>query len=77
MAEAGGEAELVGGATSFVSNSCDRKLDVDPKAGRVLIFQHRGLYHAGDEVVEGTKYTMRAEVMYELIEKSQWSPVEA
>lgn len=77
VAEVGAEAELVGGATSFVSNGGDRKLNVDPKAGRVLIFQHRGLYHAGDDVVEGTKYTMRAEVMYELIEKSQWSPVES
>lgn len=68
VAEAGEEAELVGGATSFVSNYGSRKVDVDPKAGRVLIFQHRGLNHAGDDVVEGIKYTMRAEIMYELVE---------
>lgn len=71
MAEAGEEAELVGGATSFVSNHGSRKVDVDPKAGRALIFQHRGLYHAGDDVVEGTKYTMRTEIMYELIKQEE------
>lgn len=65
--EAGAEAGLVGGATSFLSSDAKRKIDVDPKAGRVLIFQHRGLYHAGDDVVSGTKYTMRSEIMYEMI----------
>ncbi|CAN8106136.1 unnamed protein product [Discula destructiva] len=67
VAEAGEEAELVGGATSFVSGDAKRKMNVDPKAGRVLIFQHRGLSHAGDDVVRGTKYTMRAEIMHEMI----------
>ncbi|KAF3760592.1 hypothetical protein M406DRAFT_342808 [Cryphonectria parasitica EP155] len=67
VAEAGEDAELVGGATSFVSNYGSRKVDVDPKAGRVLIFQQRLLTHAGDDVVEGIKYTMRAEIMYELV----------
>lgn len=67
VAEAGNTAELVGGATSFVSSDAKRKINVDPKAGRILIFQHRGLYHAGDDVVKGTKYTMRAEIMYEKI----------
>lgn len=78
VAEAGEEAELVGGATSFVSSDGSRKTDVDPKAGRVLIFQQQGLYHAGDDVVEGTKYTMRTEIMYELIrpEKPKVEPVE-
>ncbi|KAI1081498.1 hypothetical protein F5B20DRAFT_536226 [Whalleya microplaca] len=60
----GGEADLVGGATSFLSSDEKRKLDVDPKAGRVLIFQHRRLYHSGDDVKEGTKYTMRTDIMY-------------
>ncbi|KAK5652932.1 hypothetical protein OQA88_9411 [Cercophora sp. LCS_1] len=60
-------AELVGGATSFLSHDLDRKVDVNPKAGRVLIFQHEGLYHSGDDVVKGTKYTMRTDIMYELI----------
>lgn len=58
--------ELVGGATCFLSNDEKRKIDVDPRAGRVLIFQHRRLYHSGDDVLAGTKYTMRCEIMYKL-----------
>ena len=61
------EAELVGGATSFLSDDEERKIDVNPKAGRVLIFQHHGLYHSGDDVLAGTKYTMRTDIMYELM----------
>lgn len=71
VAEAGESAELVGGATSFLSASADRKVDVDPKAGRVLIFQHRRLFHCGDDVVKGTKYTMRTDIMYELIRRRE------
>lgn len=62
--EVGRGAELVGGATSFLSSDEKRKLDVNPKAGRVLIFQHRRLYHSGDDVKEGIKYTMRTDIMY-------------
>lgn len=68
VAEAGeGNAELVGGATSFLSSNDQRKVDVDPKAGRVLIFQHSGLNHSGDRVTKGVKYTMRTEIMYEKV----------
>lgn len=42
------------------------RLDVDPKAGRVLVFQHRRLLHSGDTVAAGTKYTMRSDLLYEL-----------
>jgi hypothetical protein len=38
---------------------------VDPRIGRVLIFQHRRLLHSGDEVTAGIKYTMRSDVMFE------------
>jgi len=44
------------------------RLDVEPKNGRVLIFQHRGMLHAGDEVSAGIKLTMRTDIMYENIE---------
>lgn len=71
VAEAGEEADLVGGATSFLSNDGKKKVDVDPKAGRVLLFQHRRLYHAGDDVVKGTKYTMRTDILYELIKPEE------
>jgi hypothetical protein len=47
-----------------------RRLDVDPKAGRVLIFQHRGLLHSGDEVLEGVKYTMRSDLLFEFDKES-------
>lgn len=76
MAEAGKSAELVGGATTFLSGDSDRRVDVDPKAGRVLIFQHRRLFHCGDDVVKGTKYTMRTDIMYELIRRKETEEVE-
>ncbi|KAI2466429.1 hypothetical protein F4781DRAFT_353329 [Annulohypoxylon bovei var. microspora] len=62
--EVGEKSELVGGATSFLSPNQERRVDVDPKAGRILIFQHRRLYHSGDDVKAGTKYTMRTDIMY-------------
>lgn len=42
------------------------RIDVVPKAGRVLLFQHRFLIHSGDDVVKGTKYTLRTDIMYAL-----------
>jgi hypothetical protein len=50
-------AELLrGGATTFHSTrKGDKRMDVDPKAGRVLIFQHNRLLHSGDDVKAGIK----------------------
>ena len=56
---------LRGGATTFHSTTSTSRLDVDPKAGRVLIFQHRSLMHSGDDVTAGIKYTMRSDLMYQ------------
>jgi hypothetical protein len=57
---------LFGGATTFHSSlDSEKKMDIDPKAGRVLIFQQRSLLHSGDDVVAGIKYTMRSDLMYE------------
>lgn len=64
--EAGPGVDLVGGATSFLSRDDSRRLDVDPKAGRVLIFQHARLRHCGDDVKAGTKYTVRTDIMYKM-----------
>lgn len=64
--EVGPGVDLVGGATSFLSRDNSRKLDVDPKAGRVLIFQHARLRHCGDDVRAGTKYTVRTDIMYKM-----------
>ncbi|KAK4692631.1 hypothetical protein P7C71_g4606, partial [Lecanoromycetidae sp. Uapishka_2] len=53
-----------GGATSFHSFNMQRQLDVEPKIGRVLIFQHNDLLHSGADVTGGLKYTMRTDLMY-------------
>ncbi|KAK8099500.1 uncharacterized protein PG998_012741 [Apiospora kogelbergensis] len=60
------KTELEGGATLFLSNDEERRLEINPKAGRVLIFQHRRLYHSGDGVVAGQKYTIRTDLLYKL-----------
>ena len=61
----------IGGATIFhprfmdyTSGSSDMK--VDPVPGRILIFQHRGLLHSGEDIAQGVKYTMRTDLMYKL-----------
>ena len=65
-----GDMGVEGGATRFAVKYDDadqRKVDVDPKTGSVLIFQQRDLYHEGADVIKGTKYTMRADVMYKKV----------
>jgi hypothetical protein len=60
--------DVQGGATTFHGAAgMSHRLDVDPKMGRVLIFQHAHLLHCGDEVQQGIKYTMRSDLMYERI----------
>ncbi|KAI0549626.1 hypothetical protein F4679DRAFT_259771 [Xylaria curta] len=45
-------------------------LDVKPKVGRALIFQQRMLWHSGQEVKHGEKFTVRLDLMFErLFEK--------
>ena len=63
--------ELVGGATSLFSDDEKRKYDVDCKAGRVFIFQHRNVLHSGDDVLAGVKYTMRTDIVYELVPEQE------
>ncbi|UNI21219.1 hypothetical protein JDV02_007230 [Purpureocillium takamizusanense] len=58
----------VGGATAFLSRDRKRRLDVNPKAGSVLIFQHEGLLHEGARVDSGLKYTVRMDLLY------RWEP---
>jgi hypothetical protein len=55
---------LVGGSAAFVSLDDKRRVDVEAKAGRVLIFQHKGMRHEGAEVRRGVKYTMRTDILY-------------
>ncbi|KAH7011379.1 hypothetical protein EDB80DRAFT_387744 [Ilyonectria destructans] len=61
------QSELEGGATSFLGKKCDCRVDIPPKAGNVLIFQHKQLLHEGATVTKGTKYTIRTDILYEWI----------
>ncbi|KAK6949309.1 hypothetical protein Daesc_009384 [Daldinia eschscholtzii] len=40
-------------------------LDVKPRTGRALVFQQRMLWHSGQEVKRGDKFTVRLDLMYE------------
>ena len=60
-------SDLVGGATAFLSRRDEKRVDVNPKAGSVLIFQHKGLFHEGAKVEKGTKYTMRTDILFEWV----------
>ncbi len=67
LAVRGGLAsDLVGGATTFLRPG-KRRLEVNPKAGSVLIFQHDGLLHEGSVVDAGTKFTVRTDILYEWV----------
>ncbi|KAI1405464.1 hypothetical protein F4819DRAFT_444426 [Hypoxylon fuscum] len=40
-------------------------LDIEPKIGRALVFQQRMLWHSGQEVKRGEKFTVRLDLMYD------------
>lgn len=61
--------KLQGGATRFWTPNKKHYIDVQPKIGRVLVFQQRMLIHSGEEVVAGMKYTMRSDFMFEEVKK--------
>lgn len=56
--------DMEGGATIFHDWTMTQELRVEPKAGRVLLFQHRDLLHSGGDVLSGVKYTVRTDIMY-------------
>lgn len=62
------EGPLEGGATTFHSCTKDESYDVEPKIGRVLIFQHKRLLHSGADVLNGVKLTLRTDLMYQKVE---------
>ena len=64
----GPDGELRGGATTFHSGNLKQELRVEPKVGRVLIFQHRSLLHSGEELESGTKLTLRTDIMYRRVQ---------
>ena len=50
-----------GGNTTFHGRG--RHLDVKPRTGSILIFEH-GILHEGQKVTQGKKYLLRTDVMY-------------
>jgi hypothetical protein len=69
--EKNGQQLLEGGATTFFSWNMNKRIDVVPRSGRALLFQHRNLLHSGDDVISGTKLTLRTDIMYALEEKEE------
>ena len=60
-----GDDEVEGGATRFMGNYRRQNfVDIEPKKGRVLIFQQRGMFHSGEEVTKGIKYALRTDFMF-------------
>ncbi|KAF9467106.1 hypothetical protein BDZ94DRAFT_1156757 [Collybia nuda] len=55
--------KMSGGATRFQGNN-GRFVDIEPKVGRVLIFQQKKMYHSGQEVTKGLKYALRSDFMF-------------
>lgn len=61
------ESPLTGGATTFHSYGMDRRLDVVSKIDRVLLFQHRGLLHSNDDVLDEMKFTLKTDLMFKTV----------
>jgi hypothetical protein len=74
----GSADELQGGATRFwkmgsLKGPDKRKgkvlrqfVDIEPRMGRALVFEQRGLIHSGEDVERGTKLTIRTDIMYKV-----------
>ncbi|KAJ6492993.1 oxidoreductase domain-containing protein [Mycena sanguinolenta] len=57
-----------GGSTRFLTRASSRNYaDVEAVPGRVLVFQHAGLFHTGEEVTGGVKCTVRSDILYERV----------
>ncbi|XP_052063241.1 uncharacterized protein LOC127702953 [Mytilus californianus] len=52
-----------GGSTTFLGVNSDERVEVVPKTGSVLVFEHP-ILHEGSELIAGRKYTIRTDVMY-------------
>ncbi|MEW6735388.1 MAG: 2OG-Fe(II) oxygenase [Acidobacteriota bacterium] len=55
-----------GGETKFNLKYLYDEIDVKPKKGMALLFDHY-LYHEGSPVISGVKYVLRSDVMYKRI----------
>jgi len=62
-----------GGATIFCGyEGAEKGARCEPRAGRVLIFQHN-LLHEGEQVRSGVKYTIRTDVEYGPVSATAWA----
>ncbi|XP_076109076.1 uncharacterized protein LOC143077222 [Mytilus galloprovincialis] len=52
-----------GGSTTFIGNHIEERVEVVPKTGSVLVFEHP-ILHEGSELIAGRKYAIRTDVMY-------------
>ncbi|WAQ99481.1 hypothetical protein MAR_023854 [Mya arenaria] len=52
-----------GGSTTFMNFNLKNPVEVVPKTGSILVFQH-DIMHEGSLLKKGKKYTMRTDVMY-------------
>ncbi|CAG2201623.1 unnamed protein product [Mytilus edulis] len=54
-----------GGSTTFIGDHSDERVEVVPKTGSVLVFEHdHPILHEGSELIAGRKYAIRTDVMY-------------
>ena len=60
----GNDNDFQGGSTLFHARDGTETVAVVPKAGSVLVFDH-DLYHEGEQVMRGTKYALRTDVMFQ------------
>ena len=63
---------MEGGATRIFKGLKDKGafVDIEPKKGRVVIFQQRGLLHSSEDVTKGVKYAVRSDFMFRHTEDS-------
>ncbi|KAG9048194.1 hypothetical protein FS837_000540 [Tulasnella sp. UAMH 9824] len=64
----GSSETLKGGATRFKGfDTRNVVVDVEPRVGRVLLFEQETLLHTGERLLEGEKYVVRTDFMYKVI----------
>jgi predicted 2-oxoglutarate/Fe(II)-dependent dioxygenase YbiX len=67
---------FVGGETTFLDVNGRNEFNVVPKEGSVLIFEHH-LLHQGSQLIEGTKYCLRTDIMYRPLSADQTIPAQS
>ncbi|KAF8599326.1 hypothetical protein BDV93DRAFT_311123 [Ceratobasidium sp. AG-I] len=46
-------------------------IDIEPRPGRAFIFEQQGLWHSGEPIKEGIKYTIRTDLFYKVCPVSE------